>query len=257
MYTHVKVTIYPDGGLKRVRVIGRKVDSVGSVLSVPSATAASVDMNQSTVIPVVPLTAEEFAPFGEVIQAYPDVSSRPSGIKVTPANDGTADKYHKLALLSSSYREGSGATTGISVYRCRPLEGISNGLTTLKALERHPFTSQAFIPMGGGRNSQDTADSYLVVVALNGPDSQPDLKSLKAFLASTAQGISYKAGIWRKQFCSLFAMNSSNDQTDQPMTVLGKVSWYESCLIVVINIVTEPRSGLCRNTDRRWKYVGL
>ncbi|PPR05855.1 hypothetical protein CVT26_010135 [Gymnopilus dilepis] len=205
MYTHVKVTIYPDGGLKRVRVIGRKVDSVGSVLSVPSATAASVDMNQSTVIPVVPLTAEEFAPFGEVIQAYPDVSSRPSGIKVTPANDGTADKYHKLALLSSSYREGSGATAGISVYRCRPLEGISNGLTTLKALERHPFTSQAFIPMGGGRNSQDTADSYLVVVALNGPDSQPDLKSLKAFLASTAQGISYKAGIWH-----------------QPMTVLGK-----------------------------------
>ncbi|KAF8904462.1 allantoicase [Gymnopilus junonius] len=204
-YTHVRVTIYPDGGLKRIRVVGRKVETASSSLASIVSVPPSVDMAHNTAIPVVPLTSEEFAPFGQVIQADADPSARQNAVKVTPANGGTADKYHKLSLLTSSYPEGTSATTGISVYRCRPLQEISNGTTILKALERHPFTSQAFIPMGCSRKEEEIADNYLVVVGLNGEDNRPDIKSLKAFVASTAQGISYNAGIWH-----------------QPMTVLGK-----------------------------------
>jgi allantoicase len=205
IYTHVKVTIFPDGGLKRIRLIGRKM--VAEVLSVEtdveqhvqtsSVSSSSTHKSQITTIPVVPLTSEGFDPFGHVIQAY-DEDSNPKGIKTTPANEGTATKFHKLSLLAESYAPEAGATTGISVYRCKPLEGVTNGAAVLKTLERHPFTSQAFIPMGRGDKLSDTGDKYLVVVAHNGADDRPDMKSLKAFLATSAQGISYNKGVWRK-----------------------------------------------------------
>ncbi|KDR75198.1 hypothetical protein GALMADRAFT_249162 [Galerina marginata CBS 339.88] len=216
-YTHVKVTIYPDGGLKRVRIMGRKVEIVSppwetvvqKAMTTPSSPSSSASTHQSqiTVIPVGPLTSEEFVPFGQVIQAYSETNPKRSVIRVTPANGGTAEKFHKLSLLTSTYPAEVGPTTGISVYRCQPLQDISDGVTVLKTLERHPFTSQAFIPMGpgGGEGLDEPADSYLVVVAHNGVDDRPDMKTLKAFVASAAQGISYNAGIWH-----------------QPMTVLAR-----------------------------------
>ncbi|KAF8973108.1 galactose-binding domain-like protein [Flammula alnicola] len=169
-YTHIKITIHPDGGLKRIRVIGLKVDPAqgSSTNDIVPSSPASIHQSQIITIPVLPITLEAFAPFGQVIQAYANL---------------TAD-----------------ATTGISIYRCQALEDISDGVTVLKTLERHPFTSQAFIPMGRGNGEglADPSDSYLVVVAQNGSDDKPDLKSLKAFVATSAQGISYNAGIWRK-----------------------------------------------------------
>ncbi|KAF9482161.1 allantoicase [Pholiota conissans] len=208
-YTHVKVTIHPDGGMKRVRIIGRKVRSAPPPLSAASeamvpSSPKSTHHSQIVTVPVLPVTSEAFAPFGQVIQAY---NSAPETIKTTPANGGTARKFHKLSLLNSFYPMETGATTGISIYRCEPLKDISEGVTILKTLERHPFTSQAFIPMGRGTGEglADPGDRYLVVVAHNGSDEKPDMKSLKAFIATAGQGISYNAGIWH-----------------QPMTVLDK-----------------------------------
>lgn len=219
VFTHVKMTIYPDGGVKRIRVIGLKADSV--VVPSPAAVAAedaSIPLSispstvpttpQVTTIPVLPLTPEAFSPFGQVIQGYSDLTAAPKGTKITPANAGTASKFHKLTLLSSSYPASSNATAGISVYRCQPLADISpDGLSPLTVLERHPYTNQAFIPMGkgGAEGLKETGDRYLVVVAHNGADDKPDLKTLRAFWASTAQGIVYNTAVWH-----------------QPMTVLGK-----------------------------------
>ena len=209
-YTHVKVTIYPDGGIKRLRFRGRKVeklpgddsikelsDSQQQSMSAPSVELAPADLLKTMVIPVVPLEAEAFSPFGQVIQAYKNL---PNGIKVTPANGGTANKYHKLSLLKAFYPLDAGATAGISVYRCQPLADVVDGTIVLKTLERHPYTNQAFIPMGSGDGEglNDPGCSYLVVVAHNGSDDQPDTQTLKAFLASSAQGIAYNPGVWRK-----------------------------------------------------------
>jgi len=218
------MTIYPDGGVKRIRVIGVKADH--AALAGPSR-ALATDLDTSlppsrslsptpsraakvTTIPVLPLTPEAFAPFGQVIQAYSDLTAAPKGTKITPANAGTARKFHKQTLLQSSYPEGSNATAGISVYRCQPLTDIApDGTTRLTTLERHPFTNQAFIPMGkgGAEGLRATSERYLVVVARNGGDDRPDLKSLRAFWASTAQGVVYGTAVWH-----------------QPMTVLDKVS---------------------------------
>jgi allantoicase len=208
MYTHVKVTIHPDGGIKRIRIIGRRIagnphtdipaessSETSSRINIPSAVAKTVN------VPVLPLTPEAFATFGQVIQAYRDHAAVPKGTKVTSANGGTATKFHKLSLLDANYPQGSGATSGISVYRCEPVKDISaDGTVGLTALERHPFTNQAFLPMGhgGGEGVGDPGDGYLVVVAQNGADDRPDMQTLRAFRASTAQGIVYKTGVWRK-----------------------------------------------------------
>ncbi|KAJ8469164.1 hypothetical protein ONZ45_g16986 [Pleurotus djamor] len=223
-FTHIRVTIHPDGGIKRVRVIGKRIGATdaeaeqhasGVMLtkspSVHSPTS-TIDMPSASgvvsVVPVLPLTPEVFSPFGHVVQAYEDHDAVPKGTRITPANAGTASKFHKLAPILSSYPEGSGATPGLSVYRCQPLENIAeDGTTELTVLERHPFTNQAFIPMGrgSGEGLKDSAESYLVVVAKNGEDDRPDLSTVRAFLATSSQGVVYGTGVWH-----------------QPMTVLNK-----------------------------------
>ncbi|KAJ7091204.1 allantoicase [Mycena epipterygia] len=212
LYTHIRVTIHPDGGLKRVRIIGTKGESSisktnesGEVVEVPALTASS---RETMSVPVLPLTPEAFAPFGQVIQAYEDHNAAPKGTKITPANQGSASKFHKLSLLASSYPPDAGATAGLSVYRCNPLEtDSSDGTTELKVMERHPFTNQAFIPMGKGTGEglADPGCAYLVVVAKNAADGRPDLTTVRAFVANASQGIVYDTAVWH-----------------QPMTVLGK-----------------------------------
>ena len=152
----------------------------------------------------LPLTSEVFAAFGQVVQAYGDVNTVPPGIRVTSANQGSAYKFHKLSLLESSYPADVQATTGLSVYRCQPIDAKPGGRWDIKVLERHLHTNQGFIPMGpgftkeGDEGLKETARGYLVVVAQNGKDDKPDLETMRAFIATSAQGIVYNTGIWRK-----------------------------------------------------------
>src|SRR6267143_178137 len=60
IYTHVKVTIYPDGGLKRIRLTGRKMEAeallVETDVKQPIPTLSAAHQSQITTIPVVHLT---------------------------------------------------------------------------------------------------------------------------------------------------------------------------------------------------------
>ncbi|KAI0743487.1 Allantoicase [Daedaleopsis nitida] len=252
-YTHVKMTIYPDGGVKRVRVLGipavagqdqagtdpsaiaqgkdgaatlatdaDAADSgsgAGAVINPERATAASAASAAAVLsgptIPALPLTAEAFAPFGKVVQAYSDVHAVPDPrhTRITGANQGTATKFHKLALLEASYPPHTGATAGLSVYRCTPVDVQPGGAWAVKVLERHPCTNQAFIPMGGraspsGASEGDALEgpgsAYLVIVAKNGADDRPDLASMRAFVASAGQGIVYDTGVWHHPMAVLY-----------------------------------------------------
>ncbi|KAI0040004.1 Allantoicase [Auriscalpium vulgare] len=213
-FTHVRLTIYPDGGVKRVRVIGssQNVAEASATHAAPvaeSTTAvrslrpheATLDEAGALVVPggnttilALPLTPEAFAPYGQVIQSYPDVHAAPRNTKITEANFGTALKYHKLALLESSYLSDVNATAGISVYRCEPAkvrDEDEHRVVTVAALERHPYTNQAFIPLGSDKHK-----NYLVAVARNGNDDGPDLSTLRAFLVDADQGVVYNTAVW-------------------------------------------------------------
>ncbi len=144
--------------------------AIPTSISVPSIEASS--------IPAVPLTREAFAPFGDVIQAWAIPNSAPKGIRVTSANQGTAFKFHKLSSTLSSYPTGEDAGPPcISVFRSTPPHDLPVGMKVfpIRILERHPFTNQAFIPMGNGTITGEEDDTlpkvgraYLVIVALNG-----------------------------------------------------------------------------------------
>lgn len=133
-----------------------------------------------------PLTAEKYAPFGQVIQAQSD--------NVTGANQGTAEKYHHTAQVINGFPQNAGKTN-LCVYHCRPAKELP---FKVKLLERHPYSSQAFIPMNSGKTR-----GYLVVVALNDKNGQPDLSTLKAFIASSTQGINYSPGVWHHPMIAL------------------------------------------------------
>jgi ureidoglycolate lyase len=134
--------------------------------------------------PVVcrPLVPDIYAPYGQVIMASP------RGEPGTPANQGTARRFDHLAALDD-LRPGR-AALNVSVFRCAPRERFP---VTIALLERHPRSTQMFLPMNARR--------YLVIVALG--DDRPDLGSLAVFVASGAQGVTYRPGVWHHPMIAL------------------------------------------------------
>ncbi|WP_136440151.1 ureidoglycolate lyase [Pacificoceanicola onchidii] len=120
-------------------------------------------------ITATPLTAEAFAPFGEVL----DTSGAPDKI----INQGLCGRYHDCATLDFD----EGGTAGISLFQAE-LRALPYELTLL---ERHPLGSQAFLPM--------SMDGFLVIVA---PDDAGKPGVPQAFLTASGQGINFHRNTW-------------------------------------------------------------
>jgi len=134
-------------------------------------------------LPIEALTAERFAPFGDVMAV--DAANRHF-----PINGGTTERYHDLANLDA----GADGKLIVSIFRGQPRE-LPFAVTML---ERHPLGSQAFMPL--------VAQPYLVVVAPAGIAPAPD--TLRAFLARPGQGVNYAPGVWHHP---LLALNETCD----------------------------------------------
>jgi ureidoglycolate lyase len=117
-----------------------------------------------------PLTAEAFAPFGNVIEASDEA------VKID-INLGHAVRYDRLAEIDVADEGGVGA---ISLFRARPLAEL-----VLRTFERHPLGSQTFMPLSGR--------PYLVAVAPAGPF---DPAEIRLFRAGPHQGVHYRKGVW-------------------------------------------------------------
>ena len=117
------------------------------------------------------LTRESFAPFGDVIE----VNDKAKNFSI---NEGFTQRYHDLADVDVTQENGR---TLINIFRSTPLEQP----VSIKMMERHPLSSQAFIPMG--------PQPFLVVVA---PKGEMDITKIEVFLASSHQGVNYHKGTW-------------------------------------------------------------
>jgi ureidoglycolate lyase len=135
-------------------------------------------------IEVQTLTADAFAPFGDVIEVS-------AGAQQFDINYGFTRRYHDLAAVNVNANEGK---TGISIFRSSPQPWPIN----IRLLERHPLSSQAFMPLG--------PHYYLVVVAP--PQPVLDESTIKVFLATPHQGVNYHAGTWHHYS---LALNQSGD----------------------------------------------
>lgn len=118
-----------------------------------------------------PLTADAFAPFGDVIEAT-------DGAVRKAINYGHTIRFHDLAELDVTAGDGR---AGVSIFRSTPLVQP----VTIKIMEYHPMSSQTFVPL--------SKRPYLVVVA---PKGSFDAGAMRAFVAAGDQGVNYHPGTW-------------------------------------------------------------
>jgi ureidoglycolate lyase len=124
------------------------------------------------------LTAEAFAPFGDVIES--------TAASARSINDNTCVRYDDLARVDVSQ---AGGRPLISIFEAAP----RSLPLPIRMLERHPLSSQAFFPV--------EARSFLVVVAEEGP--LPVADRVKAYLASGTQGVNYRRNTWHHPLIAL------------------------------------------------------
>ncbi|MBN9072497.1 MAG: ureidoglycolate lyase [Rhizobiales bacterium] len=124
----------------------------------------------SRIIVARPLTRENFAPFGDVIET--------DGAHHYPINGGRCERYHDLAKVEAA---GPNARVLISLFKATPYEFPLK----LTMVERHPLGSQAFVPL--------SPRPFVVVVCPDAPDGpgRPE-----AFLTQPGQGVNYPRGRW-------------------------------------------------------------
>lgn len=121
-----------------------------------------------TEIAVAPLSADAFSRFGDVLDA--------AGPPDRMINRGLCGRYHDRARIDVA-----GSRAGISIFRAE----IRRLPLTLDMVERHPFGSQAFLPLSN--------DPFLVVVAEDrgGTPGHP-----LALLTAPHQGVNFRRGVW-------------------------------------------------------------
>ncbi|CAK7228383.1 hypothetical protein SBRCBS47491_006885 [Sporothrix bragantina] len=189
------------------------------------------------VVPAEPLTAAAFAPFGHVIEnprpdvhpsqyaaAFGSLSPVAAAQIQNPvsANQGSAIKYQRVSGLADRYTSdhapsGKPSEPLASMFVCasRTLSKdtagpAGSGLFPVTILERHPYTTQTFVPL----STQSAADTrYLVIVAPNlslaetpagmATTSPPDVRGLRAFVARGDQAVTYGAATWHAPMAAL------------------------------------------------------
>jgi ureidoglycolate lyase len=111
-----------------------------------------------------PLSAAAFAAYGQVLEAS--------------AAAGRRDLAARVVNRRAS------AKANLAVIKVEPA-ALPLRIATV---ERHPASSQTFVPLEGGR--------YLVVVMPQKPDGSPDPAHARAFVATERQAINYDPGTW-------------------------------------------------------------
>ena len=144
----------------------------------------------------LPLTRDLFAPFGDVVSTRADGGAA--------ANQGTAVRFNHAAQLHNARAD---AKPNLAVFRSAPQPLPF----TVRLLERHPHSTQVFLPLVCAR--------FLVCVAPTAQDGGPDLTQLRAFVAGPGVGVNYRAGTWHHPIVALdspaeFAMLAWEDGTE-------------------------------------------
>ena len=122
-------------------------------------------MNSVPKIIAEPLNADSFSQFGEV------VGRPPEGVR----------EFFNERLENNR----SSARVDLSLATIRPVDKLPLHATVM---ERHPFSSQTFLPLKASR--------YFVIVAPDSDDGGPDLSGVRAFVSGSEQGITYRCGVW-------------------------------------------------------------
>ena len=115
-------------------------------------------------IPIEPATAANFSPYGQLV-----------------APSEAYGRQSFSAGLSHDHRPVALSTTHVRAVQL-PI--------TIEQIERHPFSSQTFVPMEVSR--------WVVVVSVS-----PELSDLRGFIVGPGVGVTIGRGIWHYQLTAL------------------------------------------------------
>lgn len=124
-----------------------------------------------------PLTAEDFAPFGQVIEA--------SAGRREAMNAARFERFNQLCQVETP----DNGEVAVGIVRCRVATRLPY---RVDMLERHPCGSQAFVPL----------QSCRMVVVVAPPVADIDNESIRAFVSNGRQGINYRIGTWHMPLIS-------------------------------------------------------
>ena len=156
------------------------------------------------VLQAMALTAEAFAPFGDVIEI--------EGRQSRWINENTSRRFDDLAYVDVLE---AGGRPLISVFEALPRQLPLQ----VRVLERHPLSSQAFFPL--------EARPFLVVVAEGGP--LPAVSGIRVYLRSGRQGVNFRRNTWHHSLIAL-------DQTSR-FLVVDRGGPTENCEEVAVDAV--------------------
>lgn len=146
----------------------------------------------------LPLTAERFAPYGDVIAAHK--------AQRAAMNEARFERFDDLARLDIDAHDGG--RPAVSIARSR----IATKLPyRFDMVERHPRGSQAFIPL--------TRFKFIVVVGP--PQESVTADELEAFVTDGRQGINYRRGTWHMPLIGL--------EEGQEFLVIDRVPAADNC----------------------------
>ena len=124
-----------------------------------------------TIIKPIKITRTNFATYGDLISS--------DNIDPININAGYAKRYDNLVNIDTLKDEGKTIVSIFSaIKRTFPM--------TIDMMEKHPLSSQAFIPM------KET--TFLSFVAP--PGESPEINKIQSFIIPPKTGINYKPGIW-------------------------------------------------------------
>ncbi len=128
----------------------------------------------------MPITAERFAPFGDVIHA--------SAGALHAMNNTRFERFDDLAQVDID--QGGDGRVAISIARSKTPTKLPY---RFDLVERHPLGSQAFVPLA--------PFSFVVVVAPAAESVEP--ADLRAFVTNGSQGVNYHRGVWHMPLISM------------------------------------------------------
>ncbi|KAI1845166.1 hypothetical protein JX266_008713 [Neoarthrinium moseri] len=245
-------------------------------------------VTQSLHLTAVPLTREAFAPFGDVL-SNPRPGSLPSNTSpasiaagalpcgAISANQGTAIQYKGLGSMHNLYPSApskAAATPRVTMFVCgaRELAGPGRDTVEVKVLERHPFTTQTFVPLNAGKSK-----GYLVIVAptlapgvldegLPVPTGEeaarlklpgrgvPDVGKLRAFIANGDQAVTYGAGTWH---APMIALGETGSAIDFVVVQFANDTAVEDCQEVTLGSGESSNSRITANVPGRLRLSKL
>lgn len=153
-----------------------------------------------------------------------NVDNLKKSVSIDEANQGSAVKLIKVAPCTNDYSKapsGHLATTNWNIFRSSVIpekwskDEKGNSIYNLSVLEKHPYSTQTFVPMG--RTSDE--DVYIVNVAPD-KEGQPDYEKVESYIFKGNTAVTYNINTWHS-----------------PMVVLGKTT--DFCVVTNENDVPE------------------